>query len=55
MKLVTGVDISSRPVKVAGRPGKAVKRSRRTAAAEANRATVFRSIFRPVILKKVDS
>lgn len=55
MKLVTGVDISSRPVKVAGRPGKAVKSSKRTAAAEANRATVFLSILSTVISKKVNS
>jgi hypothetical protein len=33
LKLVTGVDISTRPVRIFGRDGNAVKRSSRTAAA----------------------
>ena len=43
LKLVTGVDISTRAVNKSGRPGKEVKRRSRTAAAEANRVTFLRS------------
>lgn len=44
LKLVTGVDISTRAVNRSGRPGKEVKRRSRTAAAEANRVTFLRSM-----------
>ena len=45
LKLVTGVDISTRAVNKSGRPGKEVKRRSRTAAAEANRVAFLRSTF----------
>ena len=45
MKLVTGVDISTRAVRRSGRPGKPVKSSRRTAAAAANIVAFLLSIF----------
>jgi hypothetical protein len=44
LKLVTGVDISTRPVKRSGRPGKENSR-RRTAAAAPNRAALRLSTF----------
>jgi hypothetical protein len=44
LKLVTGVDISTRAVNRSGRPGKEVKRRSRTAAAEANNVAFLLSI-----------
>lgn len=44
LKLVTGVEISTRPVKRSGRPGKEVTRRSRTAAAAPNRAAFLLSI-----------
>lgn len=45
LKLVTGVDISTRPVNRSGRPGKEVKRRIRTAAAAPNNAAFLLSMF----------
>ena len=45
MKLVTGVEISTRPVNKSGSPGNDMKRRRRTAAAAPNRAAFLLSIF----------
>lgn len=45
LKLVTGVDISTRPVNKSGRPGKEVKSKSRTAAAAPNMAPFLRSMF----------
>lgn len=45
LKLVTGVDISTRAVRRSGRPGKPVKSSRRTAAAAPKSAAFLLSIF----------
>jgi hypothetical protein len=45
LKLVTGVDISTRAVNRSGRPGKAVKRRRRTAAAAPKMVAFLLSIF----------
>lgn len=45
LKLVTGVEISTRAIIKSGRPGKPVKRSSRTAAAVPNRAAFLLSIF----------
>lgn len=45
LKLVTGVDISTRPVNRSGSPGKEVKRRRRRAAAAAKRPAFLLSIF----------
>ena len=44
LKLVTGVDISTRPVRRLGREGKAKKRTSLRTAAEANRVAFRRSI-----------
>jgi hypothetical protein len=44
LKLLTGVEISTRPVKRSGRPGKDVNRSKRTAAAAPKRAAFRLSI-----------
>ena len=49
LKLVTGVDISTRPVRVAGRAGKAENSSKRTAAAAANTATVLLPTLKALI------
>jgi len=45
LKLVTGVEISTRPVSRSGSPGKDVKRRRRTAAAALKRAAFRLSIL----------
>jgi hypothetical protein len=45
LKLVTGVDISTRAVNKSGKPGKEVKRRRRTAAAAPNKAAFLLSTF----------
>lgn len=45
LKLVTGVEISTRPVKRSGRPGKPTKRRRRTVAAPANSVAFLLSMF----------
>jgi hypothetical protein len=51
LKLVTGVDISTRAVRRSGRPGNPVKSSRRKAAAAPNRAAFLRSIFMVAIIE----
>jgi hypothetical protein len=45
LKLVTGVDISTRAVNRSGRPGKEVKRRSRTAAAAPNNVAFLLSMF----------
>lgn len=45
LKLVTGVDISTRSVNRSGRPGKDVKRRRRTAAAAPNSVAFLLSML----------
>jgi hypothetical protein len=53
LKLVTGVEISTLPVKVSGNPGK-LKSSNRTAAAPAKSAAVLLSMLLEVITKKLN-
>lgn len=45
LKLVTGVEISTRAVNKSGRPGNPVKSSNRTAAAAPNKVAFLLSIF----------
>jgi hypothetical protein len=52
LKLVTGVDISTRAVNKSGRPGNAVNSKRRTAAAAPNTATFLLSMLKVDMVSK---
>jgi len=50
LKLVTGVEISTRPVRRSGRPGKKVNRARRRAAAAAKTPAVLPWFALPAVI-----